>query len=97
MTRQIYAPATAQHLAEKVTELRIKDQGIKLNSGRGHPSNWLQRRPAPRAPEQLIPSAVAATASASSPASAMVSTSRILECRNPWPDPLDELCQPSEE
>jgi hypothetical protein len=32
MTRQIYARATAQHLAEKVTELRIKDQGIKLNS-----------------------------------------------------------------
>ena len=32
MTRQIYARAMAQHLAEKVTELRIRDSGTRLSS-----------------------------------------------------------------
>jgi hypothetical protein len=31
MTRQIYARAMAQHLAEKVTELRIRDSGTRLS------------------------------------------------------------------
>jgi len=50
-------------------------------SGADQPSNCLQRRPVPRAPWHLMPSVVAATASASGPASAMVSPSRILTRR----------------
>jgi hypothetical protein len=55
MTRQIYARAMAQHLAEKVTEPRIKEDQAQLHhSGAAQgPSGAIGRTPHSRGPHRI--------------------------------------------